>query len=341
MSEATALGRGLEQRVAAFFGDHGYQVGCNAFIEGRSGARHEVDVLAETTDALTTYRVAIECKAGQSPIEKDVVAKLHYILGDLGLNKGIIVALAGCRSGAATAAGELGIELWGPDEVRRHLGDHAVGELGVAPSQVTTTTTWGYGFMATPEAARASVVREGKGWFRLRTLEKLVWFASIWLPAYAVRLSVTVPETHRLQVRLRSMTLDNLYEAVEGRFIGSVTRTWDQLDINRDAVLPPSLRETKLHSTLRGAFDAYDRVTSPTAISRHGELLEALGVPAPCSALTIDRSSLVHLPYHVGVLASGAGHRAVAVSGSTGEIETDLSHTLTENLSRLHDRMVS
>ena len=86
------MGRQLEQRVAAFFATNGYATRCNEILEGRSGGRHEIDVLAEKSDALTTYRVAVECKAWQQPIEKDVVSKLHYVLSDLGLSKGIVVS---------------------------------------------------------------------------------------------------------------------------------------------------------------------------------------------------------------------------------------------------------
>src|SRR4051794_10162837 len=102
------VGRDLEQRIAAFFGQNGYTTQCNAFVEGRSGGRHEIDVLAEKSDALTTYRVAVECKAWQAPIEKDVVSKLHYVVNDAGLSKGIIVSLGGARSGADRTAADLG-----------------------------------------------------------------------------------------------------------------------------------------------------------------------------------------------------------------------------------------
>ena len=101
------VGRDLEQRVAAFLAGHGYATRCNVVLEGRSGGRHEIDVLAEKSDALTTFRVGVECKAWQQPIEKDVISKLHYVAGDLGLNKAIVVSLAGCRSGAQKAADDL------------------------------------------------------------------------------------------------------------------------------------------------------------------------------------------------------------------------------------------
>src|SRR5262249_20729690 len=66
----------LEERIGEHFAAHGYLVRRRVQAEGRSGGRHEIDVLAEKSDPLTTFRLAVECKAWGSPIEKDVVSKL-------------------------------------------------------------------------------------------------------------------------------------------------------------------------------------------------------------------------------------------------------------------------
>lgn len=333
------VGRQLEQRIAVFFGTHGYHARCNEILEGRSGGRHEIDVLAEKSDALTTYRVAVECKAWQQPIEKDVVSKLHYVIGDLGLNKGIIVSLAGCRSGAERTAADLGIELWGPDELRRHLGDGAVGELGVAPTASSTTLAWGYGFRASTAQAEKAIRSSGKGRLGLRTLERLVWLSPSWLPAYSVRITVAQPEVKRLKTRLRSSTVDNLYEALGGTFLGRVPAAWEQVQPDQKSALRPLVRDTKIHGALRKALSDYERVSSPAAIQRHGASLARLGLPAPCSSMSVDDTSLVYLPYFVGVLEGDGRHRAVAVSGRTGELSEPVSHVLTANLAQLRAQL--
>lgn len=76
-SSAAQRGRALEQQVAAYFASHGYHVETDRVLVGRSGGRHEIDVLGDKSDALTSFRVAVEYKAWNSPIEKDVVSKLH------------------------------------------------------------------------------------------------------------------------------------------------------------------------------------------------------------------------------------------------------------------------
>ena len=214
---------------------------CNEVREGRSDGSHEVDVLAEKSDALTTFRVAVECKAWQQPIEKDVVSKLDYVVRDLGLNKGIIVSLAGWRSGAQRTAADLGVELWGPDELRRHLGESIVGELGVPPAAPSSTLTWGYQFAVAPEQGERTIRSSGKGRLRLRTLEQMAFFSAVWLPAYAIRVTIAQPEVKRFKTRLRSTTVDNLYEALSGSCLGWVPHSFVQVNIEQRLALPAVL----------------------------------------------------------------------------------------------------
>lgn len=321
--------------MASFFRSHGYEARCNEILEGRSGGRHEVDVLAEKTDALTTFRVAVECKAWQQPIEKDVVSKLHYVLGDLGLNKGIVVSLGGCRSGAERTASDLGIELWGPEELRRHLGETAAAVLNVSPSSSDNTLAWGHSVTTTPEVAEAIIRSAGKGRMSLRTLEEVQWFSLLWVPAYAVRLSVAQPATKRRKTRLQSATIDNVYEALGGSFIGRAQAAWEQIEVDSRLSLPAAVRDTRVHSELRKALKGYEKVASPSAVQRHAANLLHLGVPTPCSSLSIEQTSLVHLPYWTGILSTRRQQRVVAVAGRSGQISDPISRVLTANLSQI------
>lgn len=321
--------------MSAFFASHGYVTRCNEVLEGRSGGRHEIDVLAEKTDPLTTLRVAIECKAWQHPIEKDVVSKLHYVLGDLALNKGIIVSLAGSRSGAERTANDLGIELWGPDELRTHLGDAVVGQLGVPPSTTSSTQVWGLSFVTNADMAERAIRSAGKGIMKIRTVESLLFFSAVWLPVYSVRLTIAQPEIRRRKQQLRSVTVDNLYDALGGQYLGNVRSPLEQIQVESRSALPPTLRDTKIHATLRKAQQAYERVTTDAAIARHTDNLIALGLLAPCSSLNVDRSELAYLPYYFGVLEAHGRQRVVAASGRTGTISDQVSTLLTAHLPQL------
>ena len=105
-------GGALEQLIAQVMTANGYVTRTNVIIEGRSGAPHEIDVIGEKADGLTTLNVAVECKAWERPIEKDVVFKFAGVLKDIGMREGIIVALGGYRSGADIAAWDNGIQMW-------------------------------------------------------------------------------------------------------------------------------------------------------------------------------------------------------------------------------------
>lgn len=56
-------GAELEQRISAVMSANGYSTRTNVFLGGRSGARHEIDVIGSKSDGLTTLSVAVECKA--------------------------------------------------------------------------------------------------------------------------------------------------------------------------------------------------------------------------------------------------------------------------------------
>jgi len=335
VSSSAARGRALEQHVAAYFSHHGYAVETNQVLTGRSGGRHEIDVLAEKRDALTDFRVAVECKAWASPIEKDVVSKLHYVIADLGLHKGIIVSLAGMRSGARVAADELGIDLWGPDELRHHLGeaifaDVAAGAATAGPG--TGEIAWGWPFVIHPTEAESVIVREGKGRWGLRTLEATTWLSPLWVPAYLMQLTVAQPVTRRLRHQLESVGVLNVYEALSGDFVARAANPPIEVSLNSAPSVKVIKRETQLHGAMRKAVEARQKVTSAAAIQRHNQNLQRLGLPLPCHSMSIDRTDRVYLPIFAGMLRSGAQDRIVAVNGTTGAVDSALSAVLTSNL---------
>ncbi|MEZ5382122.1 MAG: restriction endonuclease [Microthrixaceae bacterium] len=328
-------GRQLEVRMAAFFAENGYETRLNAVLEGRSGGQHEVDVLADKADALTSFRVAVECKAWQQPIEKDVVSKLHYVVSDLGLNKGIVVSTGGWRSGAQRTAADLGIELWGPDELARHLGEPAAANLGASIPAPGTKEVTGLPVCSSRDAADRLVRSAGKGRLNLLTREELAWFTQLWVPGYCVRLTVAREQQRRLRSRLSSVTSDGLYEALSGTYLGPAPTEWSCELVEPRLALPASVRETKVHGALRAALRSYQKVTSAPAVQRHEATLHHLGVPVPCASLSIESTHPVHLPYWVGILQSGAQQRVVAVDAHLGTESEPMSAVLTANLPQI------
>jgi hypothetical protein len=323
----------LEERIGDHFSAHGYVVRRNAHLEGRSGGTHEVDVLAEKSDPLTTFRLAVECKAWESPIEKDAVSKLSYVLADLGLNKGIIVALHGWRAGAEQAAVELGIDLWGPAELARLLGNAVASQLDVG---TTARLARGYPFVAAEERALSRARLQGKGRLGLRTVERLVWFSPVWVPTYLVDLSITSMEVRRGKERFLTKSVTNTYEAVSGSFLGQSAVEGGAVDIDLSGgAIRPGVRDTKLASEIRRGFERWSEVQQVAAKLRHAAALEAMGVEVPSRSVTVDDCTLVYLPTYVGWLRAGDHERIVAVSGVSGALSERLSAVLTSHISHV------
>lgn len=81
-------------------------VGCgsNFKVTGRSGVKHQIDVLTAQTNGIHTTQTAIECKYHKNKISKDPVMKLSETIKDSGIEKGIIVSRSGFTRDAVAQA---------------------------------------------------------------------------------------------------------------------------------------------------------------------------------------------------------------------------------------------
>lgn len=309
-----ARGRALEERVAQHFADHGYRTTRNVVRQGRTGAPHEVDVLAVKEDALTTYQVAVECKAWSTPIEKEVVTKLAYVKQDLGLDKGIIVSVAGCRSGAKQAAAELGIELWGREETRYHLGPAVL--AGTSPRQARLS---GLALPAkvSPEQADRAFKKSLTG--HLGGRERIGWSSLVWIPCFEVQLAVTQSEG-RFRHRTVVTRLWNAFEALNGALVESWSGPppFEELDLYPGSI-PPIEREERVASSITKAVERLQSVSTEAAIARHSETVRNLGVPVPLGSIDVERSRLVYLPFYLALLQSRDHERFVTVYAVGGQ----------------------
>jgi hypothetical protein len=69
--------------------------GNNCKVTGKSGVKHQIDVLTSHSDGIHTYQTAIECKYWKEKISKDIVMKVSEIIEDANINKGVIVSKNG------------------------------------------------------------------------------------------------------------------------------------------------------------------------------------------------------------------------------------------------------
>lgn len=333
MPNSTDKGRMLEERIAAYFTSAAYAVNCNQVLVGRSGGGHEIDILAEKTGPLMTVRVMVECKAWNRPIEKDVISKVDYIIKDLGLNKGIIVSLNGWRSGALQAAGELGIDLWGPAELSLQLGNSVVSQLNIASR--TPEHALGYPFLANEANAEQKVVSSGKALFGLRTVETLVRVKPAWLPVYRVHITVSrlVKQALRRE-KVINVPQMNAYDAVTGLLVGLPPIAPIAIELT-SGVLAPRLKPVQITASLESQIKSFGKLRQAAALERTAHQLAVLGIATPLHSLTIEAVDLVYLPYFVGLLDSGDTRRIVAVSGTSGEIRDAIGTALTGQLNHV------
>jgi len=330
-------GRRLEAEVARALAAGGYAARRNVVREGRSGAHHEIDVLADKSDGLTTFTVMVECKAWDRPVDKEVLAKAAFVAADVGADKTIVVALQGATGGAALSAAELGVELWGPEELERRLGHVQLAALGAARAPTAL------GFAVAVEEARAVRLAErqrGKGMLGLGA-EEVAWFGLVWLPCLLLTLGCTRLEG-RLHKRTRHSSVFNLYEALDGALLESfaVDPAVAEVEVGPQR-LPPLVKPRTLRAEISSTFEKWRSVVQGAARERWARAGADLGIPLPLDALTVDDVTVCYLPVYVAILRHRDSRRVVVIDGGDGAVDQPLATVLTANLGYLTEALDS
>lgn len=321
-------GRELERRVADYFAVHGYEVRRNVLLEGRSGARHEVDVLAERTDPAVSVSVVVECKARTDAVTTEPVARLDWVARDLALDKALLVCPGGISPAAAESARDLGIEVWGREEVGARLGAAPAAPRSAAPAGLAWPV-----LMTTAVAGRI-VSRESSGLLGLGR-EHVSAEGHCWLGWHALELSEPVREG-RLRPRLRTRRRWMLYDTLEGHLVRpAADDPADELDRCPldGARLPVAMTAERVVGSIRQAAARRDEVVSESARRRHEERLEELGVDGDAEAPRIERRRLAWQPLWLAVLEGRGGRRVVAVDLSLGRRDDEIEELLTGQIS--------
>lgn len=314
----------LERRVAAYFERHGYRATTNVKVTGRSGLVHELDVLAERSDAAGTHRVAVECKAWRSPVEKDVVYKLERVVQDAGLSKGVLVSVGGVYAGARVAAEQANIDVWGPDEVRHHLGDEALAGLPLAvPDRalgVTAAVSRGH--------AEREVMRARRGFAGIGG-EGLVSLDLVWLPAYELRLAITWIRPGLVRGREEVFRRWNLYEALTGRLVGEQDSPCQFEDMSLGgAVLRPQRSVAQVVGDMRKTLAKHRAAKSDAAQVARKVAYNAIGLRGATREFAVEAEASVFVPFFVGRLRRKASERLIAVHAGTGSRSEAVEHAL-------------
>lgn len=84
----------------------------NTELEGRSGCKHQIDVLWTHSVGGVTFKVAVECKHYSDDVEVGHLRNFFGVLHDVGNVKGIFLTKTGYQSGAKKFATYYGIDLF-------------------------------------------------------------------------------------------------------------------------------------------------------------------------------------------------------------------------------------
>jgi len=104
-------GSELEDTVAHYFRQMGFEVEARVKMKDRFDVFHEIDVVASKQEDFGRIRVAVECKFVNGPMDIKEIRNFHDKLNALGFTKGLFVSTGGFTSDAESHAAALGIEL--------------------------------------------------------------------------------------------------------------------------------------------------------------------------------------------------------------------------------------
>ena len=82
-----------KSQLIEFLKQHGYEVVENATMKGRSGAEHNIDMLATRDDGIITYSIAIGVKVAGEKIELGEIFDFDEIVYDIGIHDKILIVV--------------------------------------------------------------------------------------------------------------------------------------------------------------------------------------------------------------------------------------------------------
>ena len=140
----------------------GVQIECwgpTCRVQGKSGERHQIDILASHDDGVHTYRTAIECKYWNKKVSKAQALELSGKIDDANIEKGILVSKCGFTRGAVTIAKSKGISLV---HLRRPIPSDWDGFLKVVSGEINYIVDVVYDYKLICQNAEESYVRTKK-----------------------------------------------------------------------------------------------------------------------------------------------------------------------------------
>lgn len=84
-----------KSQLIRYLKQHAYDVTENAAVKGRSGAAHNIDILATKDDGIVTHHIAIGIKAGKRPLPLSKIFDFDSKAYDIGIQDKVFIAVPG------------------------------------------------------------------------------------------------------------------------------------------------------------------------------------------------------------------------------------------------------
>ena len=101
-----------KSQLIQYLEKQGYTVKKNSKVEGRSGAAHNIDILATRDEGIITHRIAIDIETGKKPMGLDKVFKFDDKAYDAGILDKVLIAVPGLTKEARQFAKHQGTKVF-------------------------------------------------------------------------------------------------------------------------------------------------------------------------------------------------------------------------------------
>jgi hypothetical protein len=233
-------GLAFELKLTELFKKMGYDVIHNTKKVGRSGAEHQIDVLAEYRCPLHTSQVVIEAKSYDLPIDKDRIMKLTQIVDDLGADRGIIVTTSYFTPEAIKTARGHNVELWNREQLAKFLGEIEISasEKGL-PSEISVKERVVRFILSVQDAERIernTLEQRAKGGFlgAGKIIERLDSISLQYFPYYEAGIQASISEIEKTGL-LSKRTVQKLVTVR----INVNARNGDIVTVNEEGISSP------------------------------------------------------------------------------------------------------
>jgi hypothetical protein len=228
----------------------GYGKDCK--VQGKSGIKHQVDVLTEQSDGENSLLTAIECKFLKKKVTKEIVMKLHSIMKDADISSGIIVSTMGFTKDTLTYAEHVGIRLVELKEVEK---DDANGSptINIGLLEVNTQATITRPIIVSIDFGTVQITNENEIMaLRCDTYATIVTSEGNKI-AFNKYLDAYYKELKNKNQLLKTITID--YPPVKGRLVSKLIDNQPEIEkITFKGFL------CKIDASSKGAFQLVDQV---------------------------------------------------------------------------------